>query len=161
MNEIKKAKEFLSSKFHMKDMGALRYFLGMGIAVDRCKQGIFLSQRKYVADLLEEYKMKNVKALRLPMDSHLKLCAESSDGSKAISETGTTDQGILLASESSAQLTAYCDSDWQVVLNTRRSTSRYCIMLGESPISWKSKRQSVVARSTAEAEYRKFSPLES
>lgn len=67
---------------------------------------------------------------------------------------GTLSQGILLASSSAAKLTAYCDSDWAGCPTTRRSTSGYCIFLGQSPISWKAKKQSVVARSSAEAEYR-------
>lgn len=67
---------------------------------------------------------------------------------------GTISQGILLASSSSAQLTAYCDSDWASCPITRRSTTGYCIFLGSSPVSWKAKKQPVVARSSAEAEYR-------
>lgn len=61
----------------MKDMGVLRYFLG--IEVDQTKQGIFLSQKKYVTDLLKHYGMKNCKPLKLPMDSHLKLTPEVGD----------------------------------------------------------------------------------
>lgn len=63
-------------------------------------------------------------------------------------------QGILLASTSTAVLTVYCDSDWAGCPITRKSTSGYCVFLGDSPVSWKSKKQQVVARSTAEAEYR-------
>uniref|UniRef100_A0A803KNI7 Reverse transcriptase Ty1/copia-type domain-containing protein n=1 Tax=Chenopodium quinoa TaxID=63459 RepID=A0A803KNI7_CHEQI len=74
MEEIFETKLFLTSQFHMKDMGELRYFLG--IEVDRSEQGMFLSQRKYVADILEEYDMVNLRPLKLPMDPHLKLTAE-------------------------------------------------------------------------------------
>lgn len=63
-------------------------------------------------------------------------------------------QGILFASNSAAEITGYCDSDWAGCAATRRSTSGFCILLGHSPLSWKAKKQSIVARSSAEAEYR-------
>jgi len=63
-------------------------------------------------------------------------------------------QGILLASDSAAHLYAYCDSDWGGCPNSRKSTAGYAIQLGKSLISWRSKKQKVVARSSAEAEYR-------
>lgn len=47
-------------------------------------------------------------------------------------------QGILLAAKSTIHLTVYCDSDWASCPSTRRSTSGFCILLGDSPISWKS-----------------------
>ena len=49
---ISSLKSFLHSHFHTKDLGMLRYFLV--IEVMRNKHGIFLSQRKYVLDLLSE-----------------------------------------------------------------------------------------------------------
>jgi hypothetical protein len=50
--EISRLQEQLSTEFEMKDLGGLKYFLGIEVA--RSRQGIFLSQRKYVLDLLTE-----------------------------------------------------------------------------------------------------------
>ena len=63
-------------------------------------------------------------------------------------------QGILMANDSAVELKAYCESNWASCPMTRRSTTGYCILLGDSPLSWKSKKQVVVSRSSAEAEYR-------
>lgn len=67
---------------------------------------------------------------------------------------GTSDQGIMLWSKCDLQITAYCDADWPSCSSTRRSLSAYVVFLGDSLVSWKTKKQRTVARSLAEAEYR-------
>jgi len=68
--------------------------------------------------------------------------------------SGTSGQGILLKGLNQLQLTAYSDSDWASCPLSRRSVTGYVVLLNHSPISWKSKKQSTVARSSIEAEYR-------
>ena len=67
---------------------------------------------------------------------------------------GSPGQRIFLKSDCVFQLTAWCDSDWTGCPLTRRSLSAWLVQLGDSPISWRSKKQDVVSRSLAEAEYR-------
>ena len=63
-------------------------------------------------------------------------------------------KGLIFRKNGHVNIEGYCDSDWASCADDRRSTSGYCIFIGGNLVSWKSKKQSVVARSTAEAEYR-------
>ena len=67
---------------------------------------------------------------------------------------GTLDYGLRLTVSPNSSLTAYSDADWGGCPDSRRSTSGYCVYLGDNLISWSSKRQSTISRSSAEAEYR-------
>ena len=64
---------------------------------------------------------------------------------------GTVDLGLVLHRLSSAELVVYTDADWAGCPDTRRSTSGYAVFLGANLVSWSSKRQPVVSRSSAEA----------
>ncbi|XP_068639391.1 uncharacterized mitochondrial protein AtMg00810-like [Aristolochia californica] len=68
---IQKTKEWICAEFKTKDLGLLKYFLG--IEVLQSRHGIILYQRKYVLDLLEETRMLGCKPTETPMDSNTKL----------------------------------------------------------------------------------------
>ena len=65
---------------------------------------------------------------------------------------GTSNLGLCYQ-PSKTDLVGYSDADWAGDVNDRKSTSGYVFMMSGSPISWRSKKQSSVALSTAEAEY--------
>ena len=67
---------------------------------------------------------------------------------------GTPGQGVLYENRGHTQVIGYCDADWAGSPADRRSTSGYCVFLGGNLISWKSKKQDVVARSSVEAKHR-------
>ncbi|XP_019173479.1 PREDICTED: uncharacterized protein LOC109169035 [Ipomoea nil] len=67
---------------------------------------------------------------------------------------GTLDYGLRLTSSPSTSIHAFSDSDWAGCLIDRKSTSGFAVYLGTNLISWLSKKQRTVARSSTEAEYK-------
>lgn len=192
-------KKYLCSRFNIKDLGSLKYFLGIEVA--RSKAGIFLNQRKYALEILQDTGLLASKPVTTPLDYNHTLVADHGEVlsdpasyrrlvgrllyltvtrpdityavnllSQFMSSPRDThwqaalrvvryiksvpDHGILLSSNSSLRLHAYCDADWASCPTSRRSTTGYCIFLGPSLLCWRTKKQSTVSRSSAEAEYR-------
>jgi len=59
--------------------------------------------------------------------------------------------------DSPIRLVAYSDADWACCSDTRRLITRWCMFLGNSLVSWKSKKQDQVSKSSTEFEYRAMS----
>ena len=74
---VTKLKEFLNDKFKLKDLGDLKYFLGLEVA--RSNTVIFVSQRKYALELLEEASFSGCKAATTPMEANLRLSKDEGE----------------------------------------------------------------------------------
>ncbi|XP_057730454.1 uncharacterized mitochondrial protein AtMg00810-like [Arachis stenosperma] len=75
ISEINRIKGILHDKFKIKDIGDLKFFLGMEVA--RSAKGIHLCQRKYALDILEDFGFLDCKPVSTPMDYHAKLSSEN------------------------------------------------------------------------------------
>ncbi|XP_019241956.1 PREDICTED: uncharacterized protein LOC109221992, partial [Nicotiana attenuata] len=68
---------------------------------------------------------------------------------------GTAGLGLFMPAKGNKELLAYCDSDWGSYVEKKGSSiTGYIVKFGEALISWKSKKQSIVSRSSAESEFR-------
>ncbi|KAK3032290.1 hypothetical protein RJ639_036247 [Escallonia herrerae] len=192
-------KKYLNDCFKLKDLGPLKYFLGIEAA--RGPRGLFLSQHKYALDVLSESGLSVSKPAAFPMEQNHGLALA---GGPLLSDPGpyrrligrlvyltitrpdicyavhvlsqfmqsprsqhwdaalwvlrylkaAPGQGLFLPADSPLQIYAFCDSDWASCPLTRRFVTGYFVSLGNSPISWRTKKQPTVSRSSAEAEYR-------
>jgi len=153
----------LQSEFAMKDLGELHRFLGMH--VQRRGTGLFLSQHQYMVELLERAGALQWLTFTRPDISYAvqQVCLFMHDPREphltALKHIlryvrGMLHMGLLLQPSRSSDLTVYSDVDWASCPDTRRSTSGYAAFLGDNLVSWPSKRQNTVSRSSAEAEYR-------
>ncbi|RVW60070.1 Retrovirus-related Pol polyprotein from transposon RE2 [Vitis vinifera] len=148
---IQKLKQHLFTHFQTKDLGKLKYFLGIEIA--QSSSGVVLSQRKYALDILEETGMLDCKP-RHTYGSECQTCTRTGGAFRRPREISTARRPSVYENRGHTQVVGYTDADWAGSPTDRRSTSGYCVFIGGNLISWKSKKQDVVARSSAEAEYR-------
>ncbi|KAM1784958.1 hypothetical protein ACFX12_037917 [Malus domestica] len=188
----------LTQAFDMKDLGNLHYFLGLQITYK--STGLFVSQTKYIQDLLAKVDMQDAKSCATPCLPYHRLSKTEGtlyhspeqyrsivgalqyltftrpDIAFAVNQccqfmhnpldihvvavkrilrylSGTLDFDIHFNS-GPLHLQAYSDADWAGDPNDRRSTSGYVVYLGNTPISWASKKQHTVSRSSTKAEYK-------
>lgn len=190
--------ECMHSEFEMSMMSELNFFLGLQIKQQ--SNGIFISQSKYIKDLLQKFDLGNTKSMKTPMSSSIKmdkdengkdvditkyrgmigsllyltasrpdilfsvgLCARYQSCPKeshlsAVKRIfrylmGTMNLGLWYSKNSNFEIISYSDADFAGCKSDRKSTSGTCHFLGNSLVSWFSKKQNSVALSTTEAEY--------
>ncbi|KAL0375775.1 UNVERIFIED_CONTAM: Retrovirus-related Pol polyprotein from transposon RE1 [Sesamum calycinum] len=130
---LKGVKSYLDKLFNIKDLGHAKYFLGLELA--HSQHGLHVSQSKFLRDILTDSGMLDCKLIFTPLSS-----------------------GLLLSLDSSS-VNFFSILDWDATMHVLRylkgsPSLGYCIFLGTSLVSWKTKKQATVSRSTTEAEYR-------
>lgn len=87
--------------------------------------------------------------MQAPLDSHWKAVKRIL---RYLRET--INYSLILNASRDININSYTDPNWNTNLDDRKSTSGYCVYLGENPISWCSKKKSTILRSSTEAEFR-------
>ncbi|GJR99309.1 putative ribonuclease H-like domain-containing protein, partial [Tanacetum coccineum] len=161
--------KLIKDKFQMSSMGELTFFLGL--QVQQKEDGIFISQDKYVAEILKKFNYTHVKSASTPVDLEKPLVKDGDADDvdyvhvpdfKLLQRhhilglwylKGKPTLGLWYSRDSPFELVAYTDSDYAGATQDRKSTTRGCQFLGNRLISWQCMKQIVVATSTTEAEY--------
>nr|GEV65606.1 putative polyprotein [Tanacetum cinerariifolium] len=155
---------WLSIEFAMMDLGELSYFLDIAANTKSklSSLGTPISDPTLYRSLADALQYLTFSRLDIayavqqvclfvhdPREPHM-------DALKRILQflQGTLSEGLFIHPSSIHRLVSYTDADWAGCPDTRRSTFRFCVFLGDNLVSWSSKRQHVVSCSSAKAEYR-------
>nr|GEX66646.1 hypothetical protein [Tanacetum cinerariifolium] len=133
-------KALMHDKFQMSVMGELTFFLGLQVLQKR--DGIFLSQDKYVGDVLKKFGYSDVRSANTPMDK------ENPWGKDRPECHLHAVKRIFRYLKGHPKL-----SDYGGATQDRKSTTKGCQFMGKRLISWQCKKQTIVATSTTKAEY--------
>uniref|UniRef100_A0A803NUC9 Integrase catalytic domain-containing protein n=1 Tax=Cannabis sativa TaxID=3483 RepID=A0A803NUC9_CANSA len=163
----------LNKIFSLKDLGGLHYFLG--IEAFRDETGLYLTQGKYISELLQRVNMSSLKLSPTPMTTNKPLSIHDGEPMTdpslyrsvigALQYLSHTRPDISFAVN---KLSQFLKSPTNVHWNATKRVLRYlkgtlnhgyCVFMGDTLISWSSKKQTVVARSSTESEYRALAQL--
>nr|GEU53469.1 hypothetical protein [Tanacetum cinerariifolium] len=153
----KSFEKLMKDKFQMSLMGELTFFLSL--QVNQKQDGIFISQDKYIAEILRKFGLTDRKSASTSIDTEKPLLKDP-DGEDVNVHTYRSMIGLLMYLTSSRPdimfavcALAYSDSDYAGASLDRKSTTGGYQFLGCRLISWQCKKQTVVATSFTKAEY--------
>nr|GEV07350.1 putative ribonuclease H-like domain-containing protein [Tanacetum cinerariifolium] len=153
----------MKGEFEMSAMGELTFFLGL--QVKQLPDGIFISQDKYVKDMLKKFDIESVRTATTPYEVPKPKSKDEPDdavnvhlyrsmiGSFMYLTASRPDIMFIVSTCSRHQLEAYSDSDYAGSHGDRKSITGGCQFLGRRLISWQCKKQTVIATFSTEAEY--------
>ncbi|GJS82037.1 putative ribonuclease H-like domain-containing protein [Tanacetum coccineum] len=164
--------KLMKDKFQISSIGELTFFLGL--QVQQKEDGIFISQDKYVAEILKKFNYTDVKSASTPVDLEKPLVKDgdaddvdvhlyrSMIGSLMYLTASRPDiiylkrkptLSLWYSKDSPFELVSYTHSDYAGATQERKSATGGCQFLGNRLISWQCKKQIVVATSITEVEY--------
>nr|GEV99078.1 ribonuclease H-like domain-containing protein [Tanacetum cinerariifolium] len=206
-SEIEKLKVFLNTKFMIKDLGRLKYFLD--IEVIDTENGLCISQRKYCLNMLTEFGLPACKPSATPREQNLSMTNEPTVSDPVLDNVieyqkligkliylthtrpdisysvhclsqfmhkplkshlkialkelrylkGCPGKGIHIVKQPKPSLEDFMDPDWAKCIITRNSATGFCVKLNGSLVSWKSKKQNTLSKSSTEAEYKAMASM--
>ncbi|GJU18502.1 putative ribonuclease H-like domain-containing protein [Tanacetum coccineum] len=158
--------QMMHKRFLMSSIGELTFLLGL--QVQQKDDGIFISQDKYVADILKKFDFITVKTASTPMEPNKALVKDEEDEDVDVhlyrsmigslmyltaSRPAITFTVCAGVRDSLFDLEAFFDSDYAEASLDRKSITGGCQFLGKRLISWQCKKQTIVANSTTELKY--------
>nr|GEV81098.1 reverse transcriptase domain-containing protein [Tanacetum cinerariifolium] len=167
----KSFEKLMKDKFQISLMGELTFFLGL--QVKKKKDRIFISQDKYVDEILRKFGLQKGKSASTPIDTEKPLLKDPggkdvdmhtyksvigslmylTSSRPDIMFAGKPHLGLWYPKNSPFDLAAYSDSDYAGASLDRKSTTGGCHFIGCRLISWQCKKQTVIATSSTKAEY--------